>query len=142
MNFSPGRASHSRPCLPHQEQVRLAISPGHPVFSDRNRQLGRGIAGGTLEDTKRGVLILSASLVLALCLGPIGLIGNVWMIAGLLLVMGAAAGLCNVNISAWIMQRIDPGVRGRVSSVLMLAAVGLTRRLWHWLVSSSLGICN
>ena len=42
------------------------------------------------------------------------------------LVMGLAAGLTNVNISAWIMQRIDAAVRGRVSSVLMLAVVGLT----------------
>jgi len=47
-------------------------------------------------------------------------------IAAVLLMMGLAAGLTNVNISAWIMQRIDTTVRGRVSSVLMLAVVGLT----------------
>lgn len=88
--------------------------------------LGGALLAGLWKIRKRGVLILSASVILALCLGPIGLMGNLRMIAGLLLVMGAAAGLCNVNISAWIMQRIDPGVRGRVSSVLMLAAVGLT----------------
>jgi hypothetical protein len=39
--------------------------------------------------------------------------------------MGAAAGLCNVHIGAWAMQRIDATVRGRVSSVLMLASIGL-----------------
>ena len=44
-------------------------------------------------------------------------------IAAVLLMMGLAAGLTNVNISAWIMQRIDTTVRGRVSSVLMLAVL-------------------
>ncbi len=39
--------------------------------------------------------------------------------------MGAAAGLLNVHVGAWAMQRIDVAVRGRVSSVLMLAAYGV-----------------
>ncbi len=39
--------------------------------------------------------------------------------------MGAAAGMLNVHIGAWAMQRIDVTVRGRVSSVLMLAAFGV-----------------
>ncbi len=44
----------------------------------------------------------------------------------MLLVMGAAAGMTNVHVGAWAMQRIDTAVRGRVASVLMLASVGLT----------------
>lgn len=39
--------------------------------------------------------------------------------------MGATAGILNVHIGAWAMQRIDIAVRGRVSSVLMLAAFGV-----------------
>jgi len=39
--------------------------------------------------------------------------------------MGATAGMLNVHIGAWAMQRIDVSVRGRVSSVLMLAAYGV-----------------
>ena len=42
----------------------------------------------------------------------------------MLLIMGAAAG--NIHIGAWIMQRIDVAVRGRVASVLMLASFGIT----------------
>jgi MFS family permease len=42
-----------------------------------------------------------------------------------LLVMGATAGVANVHIVAWIQQRIEPAVRGRVMSVLMLAMFGL-----------------
>jgi small-conductance mechanosensitive channel len=40
--------------------------------------------------------------------------------------MGAAAGMVNVLISAWAMQRIDAAIRGRAASVLMLASIGIT----------------
>ena len=84
------------------------------------------LLAGVWKIRRRGVMILLVSVVLAACLGSIGLLGRLWTIAAVLLVMGLAAGLTNVNISAWIMQRIDSAVRGRVSSVLMLAVVGLT----------------
>jgi MFS family permease len=84
------------------------------------------LLAGVWKIQRRGVMILLVSVVLSVCLGSIGLLGKLWLIAALLLVMGVAAGLTNVNLSAWIMQRIDAAVRGRVSSVLMLAAVGLT----------------
>jgi MFS family permease len=88
--------------------------------------LGGALLAGIWKIRKRGLLILSVSVILAACLGSIGILDRLWMIAAVLLVMGASAGLANVNISAWIMQRIDVTVRGRVSSVLMLASVGLT----------------
>jgi MFS family permease len=88
--------------------------------------LGGALLAGIWKIRKRGRLILSVSAILAACLGSIGILSELWMVAAVLLVMGAAAGLANVNISAWIMQRIDVTVRGRVSSVLMLASVGLT----------------
>src|SRR5438105_10282000 len=84
------------------------------------------LLAGVWKIRRRGVMILLASVVLAVCLGSIGLLDRLWTIAAVLLVMRLAAGLTNVNISAWIMQRIDTTVRGRVSSVLMLAVVGLT----------------
>ena len=88
--------------------------------------LGGALIAGIWKIRKRGRLILSVSVVLAVCLGSIGILDGLWMIAPVLLVMGASAGLANVNIGAWILQRIDVSVRGRVSSVLMLASVGLT----------------
>jgi MFS family permease len=88
--------------------------------------LGGALLAGIWKIRRRGLLILSVSVILAACLGSIGILGKLWMIAAVLLVMGASAGLANVNISAWIMQRIDVTVRGRASSVLMLASVGLT----------------
>lgn len=88
--------------------------------------LGGALLAGMWKIRKRGLLILSVSVILAACLGSIGFLDQLWMIALVLMVMGVSAGLANVNISAWIMQRIDVSVRGRVSSVLMLASVGLT----------------
>src|SRR5580692_2813942 len=84
------------------------------------------LLAGVWKIRKRGLLILVVSVVLGLCLGAIGLLGKVWSIASVLLIMGAAAGMVNIHIGAWIMQRIDVAVRGRVASVLMLASFGIT----------------
>ena len=88
--------------------------------------LAGALLAGIWKIRRRGVMILVVSVVLAVCLGSIGSLNTLWPLAAVLLIMGLAAGLTNVGISGWIMQRIDPTVRGRVSSVLMLAAVGLT----------------
>ncbi|HEY6946142.1 MAG TPA: MFS transporter [Candidatus Acidoferrum sp.] len=83
------------------------------------------VLAGLWKIRKRGVLIPLVALVLGLCLSSIALAERTWSAAAILVVMGAAAGLLNVHISAWAMQRIDIAVRGRVSSVLMLAVYGL-----------------
>jgi MFS family permease len=84
------------------------------------------LLAGVWKIRRRGIMILAASLVLGVCLGSIGLLGSAWSVAGVLFVMGATAGLVNVHISAWILHRIEPAVRGRVSSVLALASIGIT----------------
>ncbi len=84
------------------------------------------ILAGVWKIRRRGVMILLVSLALGVCLGSIGLLEKVWSIASALLIMGVAAGMVNIHISAWIMQRIDAAVRGRVASVLMLASFGIT----------------
>ena len=84
------------------------------------------LLAGVWKIRQRGVMILLVSLALGVCLGSIGLLGKVWSIASVLLIMGAAAGMVNIHIGAWIMQRIDVAVRGRVASVLMLASSVIT----------------
>jgi len=59
------------------------------------------------------------------CLASIGFMSKVWPLAGVLFVIGILAALMNVHISAWVMQRIDSAIRGRVASVLMLATFGI-----------------
>jgi hypothetical protein len=43
----------------------------------------------------------------------------------MLAIMAASAAATNIHLSSWIQGRVEPAVRGRVLSVLMLAAVGL-----------------
>ena len=83
------------------------------------------VLAGLWKIRKRGILILLVAVVLGLCLSSIALAERIWSVAAILAVMGAAAGMLNVHIGAWAMQRIDIAVRGRVSSVLMLAAFGV-----------------
>jgi MFS family permease len=83
------------------------------------------LLAGVWKIRRRGVLMLLVAAALAPCLGSIGLVSRVWPLAGVLFVIGVLAALMNVHISAWVMQRIDAAVRGRVASVLMLATFGI-----------------
>jgi MFS family permease len=88
-----------------------------------------GLAGALLAGVwkirRRGVFILGACAFLSVCLGSIGLAQRLWLIAGVLFVMLIAAGMANVHIISWIQQRVEPAVRGRIMSVVMLSAFGL-----------------
>jgi MFS family permease len=90
---------------------------------------GGGLVGALLAGIwkirRRGVMFVLASSLLAILLGSIGLIHGAWSIAVVLFVMGTMAGMINVHIGAWVMQRIDDAVRGRVASVLMVASIGI-----------------
>jgi MFS family permease len=83
------------------------------------------LLAGVWKIRRRGVLMLLVAAAVAPCLGSIGLMDRVWPLAGVLFVIGVLAALMNVHISAWVMQRIDAAVRGRVASVLMLATFGI-----------------
>src|SRR5579871_237331 len=84
------------------------------------------LLSGLWKIRKRSLMILVTSPVLGLCLGSIGLVTSLWGIAGIQLLMGGAAAMFNIHTNVWIMQRVGAAIRGRVSSVLMLGAFGLT----------------
>ncbi len=86
--------------------------------------LAGSLVAGLWRPRKRGVLMLSVCTVLALCLGSIGLLHILWQLAGVLFVMGLAAGVVNIQIASWIQQRVDVQIRGRVMSVLMFISLG------------------
>jgi MFS family permease len=83
------------------------------------------LVAGVWKIHRRGIMILLVATALAPCLGSIGLMSSVPPLAGVLFVVGALAAFMNVHIGAWVMQRIDAAVRGRVASVLMLASFGI-----------------
>jgi MFS family permease len=83
------------------------------------------LLAGILKIKRRGLLLLGACVVISAGIASMGLLGHLWSIAAVLLLLGCSAGVANVHIAAWIQQRIDATVRGRVFSVLMLANFGL-----------------
>lgn len=83
------------------------------------------LLAGVWKIRARGKMILVVSFVLSLLLGSLSIFNSKWSAPPVLVFMGLSAGLANVHIGAWIMQRIDSSVRGRVSSVLMLGTVGI-----------------
>jgi MFS family permease len=83
------------------------------------------LLAGILKIKRRGLLLLGACVAISGGIASIGLLGHLWLIAAVLLLLGCSAGVANVHIAAWIQQRIDATVRGRVFSVLMLGNFGL-----------------
>jgi MFS family permease len=83
------------------------------------------LLAGVWKIRRRGILILAVAGVMGVCLGCIAIAQGIWSIGTVLVAMGAAAGMLNVHIGAWAMQRVDLAMRGRVASVLMLAAFGI-----------------
>ncbi|HKV90908.1 MAG TPA: MFS transporter [Candidatus Angelobacter sp.] len=83
------------------------------------------LLAGVWKIRRRGIMMIVVGAALSPCLGYIGFVGNVWSLGGVLFVVGVLSAFMNVHIGAWVLQRIDAAVRGRVSSVLMLASVGI-----------------
>src|SRR5579864_4513064 len=82
------------------------------------------LLAGVWKIRRRGILMLLVAAALGPCMASIGFVNRVWLLAGVLFVIGAMAALMNVHIGAWVFQRIAAEVRGRVASVLMLASIG------------------
>ena len=87
--------------------------------------LGGALIAGIWKIKRRGPFLLAASALIGLCVGSMAFLRSVFAVAALLAVMAAAAAVTNIHLASWIQGRVDPAVRGRVLSVLMLAAIGL-----------------
>ncbi len=83
------------------------------------------LLAGVWKMRRRGLLILSVCALISFCLSGMGMLTHLWETVAVLALMAAAAALSNVQIVAWLQQRVDPSVRGRVMSVVMLSAIGL-----------------
>lgn len=88
-----------------------------------------GLAGALLASVwkikRRGPFLLGASAVIGLSVCSLGFLGNLGLVAAVLALMAVSATMTNIQLSSWVQGRVEPAVRGRVLSVLMLAAVGL-----------------
>ena len=84
------------------------------------------LSAGLFKQRKRGRLLLLVSAAIGVCLGSIGWIDRMASLAAVLFLMSCAAAFLNVQLLAWFQQRVERAMLGRVMSVLMFAAAGLT----------------
>jgi len=83
------------------------------------------LLAGVYKSQRRGRLLLTTAAILGVAMACMGLLSGFWPVALLLFSMGCFSGLINVQIQAWLQQRVDRSVLGRVSSVAMLSSFGL-----------------
>lgn len=86
---------------------------------------GMILAGAQRTHRRRGLRFLGFVSAEAVGITAIPFIENFAVVAVVLTLIGVAAGLANVSITAWIQGYVDRALIARVMSVLMFAAVGL-----------------
>jgi hypothetical protein len=84
------------------------------------------LCAALLPQRRRGRILLLASTVIGLCVASLGFLSRIGTIAPDLFLMSGTAGFLNIQLIAWLQQRVEPALMGRVMSVLMFASVGLT----------------
>jgi MFS family permease len=83
------------------------------------------LLAGIYKSQHRGLLLSGIGAILGVATACMGLLSGFWPVAGLLVLMGCFSGFINVQIQAWLQQRVDRSVLGRVSGVAMLSSFGL-----------------
>jgi MFS family permease len=82
-------------------------------------------AGVIKVRSHRGLLLLGGSAIIAVLLGAIPFVPTEIALIAVLAAVGLTAGFVNVSLQTWLQLRIEPEMRGRALSVLMLAVLGL-----------------
>jgi predicted MFS family arabinose efflux permease len=89
--------------------------------------LGIVLAGSLPRPPERvlGIVLLTVWSVMGLVMAPLGLLSNTAIIAGLMMVAGAANSYVVIIFISWLQARTPEMVLGRVMSLLMFASIGL-----------------
>lgn len=109
-----------------KQELGTASALGWLMSSFAAGSLAGMVGAGLMSQRRRGYTLLLASAMIGLCIAPVGLLSQLATLALDLLLMGAIAAFLNIQLIAWIQQRVDRALMGRVMSVLMFASVGLT----------------
>jgi predicted MFS family arabinose efflux permease len=84
------------------------------------------LAGGMVRRPERmGGWLVGVCAWLGVCVGAVGVIPSLLPAAVVLGIAGISTGLVNTFGISWLQRRTDPGMQGRVMSLVMLASVGL-----------------
>jgi MFS family permease len=112
--------------------ANVKFSGGAAAFGAMLSSLGGGLLVGTLVvgathgrySFGKSILWLTTGLGVGLTL--LGLVPSVIWACGLMVLIGVIAGYSQVLMASWLQTKSDPQLRGRVMSVVMLSAYGLT----------------
>jgi MFS family permease len=112
--------------------ANIKFAGGATAFGAMLSALGAGLVIGTLAvnslhkrfSFERTILWLTTGLGIGLTL--LGLVPNVIWACALMVLIGTIAGYTQVLVSTWLQTKSEPQMRGRVMSVVMLSAYGLT----------------
>ena len=83
------------------------------------------VVAGLRHYRRRGLVLLFVAGGFGICTALIPWLGELWLPAVDLFVMGIMSGFVNVQITAWLQQRVERAMLGRVSGVQMFSAFGL-----------------
>jgi MFS family permease len=112
--------------------ANIKFAGGATAFGAMLSSLGGGLVVGTLVvnslharfSFERSIRWLMSGLGIGLTL--LGLVPNVIWACVLMAAIGITSGYLQVLVSTWLQTKSDPQMRGRVMSVVMLSAYGLT----------------
>jgi MFS family permease len=112
--------------------AQIKFAGGATTFGAMLSSLGGGLVTGTLVvnslharfSFEGSIRWLMTGLGIGLTL--LGLVPNVIWACVLMAVIGIISGYIQVLVSTWLQTKSDPQMRGRVMSVVMLSAYGLT----------------
>src|SRR5262249_3769990 len=113
------------PALAHERFAlgAVALGTGYAAFG-----LGAiaGALGASAVPAPRLMwLIVGSSVLFGLSLALVGLAPSLPLLLLALGVIGVVAGAFNPYLISWLQRRTDPGMQGRMMSLVMLASVGL-----------------
>jgi MFS family permease len=89
--------------------------------------LGGAILAGSLRHVPRlGLVIMLTASAMGIGLALLGYVPTVLLAVIVMAAIGVGSGFANVRIIAWLQARTPEAMRGRVMSLVLLGAVGLT----------------
>jgi hypothetical protein len=89
--------------------------------------LGGAILAGSIRHVPRlGLVVLLIASAMGIGLGVLGSLPNVLLAVIVMAAIGLGSGFVNVRIIAWLQARTPEAMRGRVMSLVLLGAVGLS----------------
>ena len=116
------------PILANTKLAGGALALGVVLSAFAGGALSGAILAGSLPAPKRrfGPILVVLFALSGLLLMPFGFLNSMWVAAAVALVIGVAEGYAGIMFMSWLQARTPQRMMGRVMSLLMISAVGLS----------------